>query len=156
MASPTSADCSSLTAHAYSLRPYAWACLRASIRARWASSSASRTPLTPCAPTSPLPYATWQDDSGSLLGCAAFKGHAAIVELLLDYHADTNGRDESGKLPTFLTPLMHAAYNGRTDVVRILLERNAQPNIGHDRQTHMALDFAEMQACHSLPITPWL
>ena len=41
---------------------------------------------------------------------------------------------------------MHAAYNGRTDVVALLLERSAQPNIGHDQATHTALDFAEMQA----------
>ena len=40
---------------------------------------------------------------------------------------------------------MHAAYNGREEVVKLLLERSAQPNIGHDRQTHTALDFAEMQ-----------
>jgi hypothetical protein len=50
-----------------------------------------------------------------------------------------------GKLPTFLTPLMHASYNGRDRVVRLLLERRAQPNIGYDSQTHTALDFAEMQ-----------
>ena len=85
------------------------------------------------------------EDAGSLLGAAAFKGHAEIVELLLDHHADCNGRGENGRLPQFLTPLMHAAYNGRDSVVALLLERKAQPNIGHDRQTHTALDFAEMQ-----------
>ena len=85
------------------------------------------------------------DEDGSLLGAAAFKGHYDIVELLLDHSADANGRGENGKLPTFLTPLMHASYNGRAGVVQLLLERGAQPNIGHDRQTHTALDFAEMQ-----------
>jgi ankyrin repeat protein len=82
------------------------------------------------------------DDEGSLLGAASFKGHVAVVELLLDHAADVNGRGENGKLPTFLTPLMHAAYNGRTSVVAMLLERKAQPNIGHDRQTQCALACA--------------
>ena len=33
----------------------------------------------------------------------------------------------------------------RLRVELLLLQRKAQPNIGHDRQTHTALDFAEMQ-----------
>ena len=58
---------------------------------------------------SPMGIHSGEDDSGSLLGAAAFKGHVKIVELLLNAQADVNGRGENGKLPTFLTPLMHAA-----------------------------------------------
>ena len=97
------------------------------------------------------------DNQNGLLGSAAFKGFTEIAELLLNANADVNGCDMEGKLPIFLTPLMHAAYNGRSDVVKLLLERSAQPNIGHDRQTHTALDFAEMQQhadCVTL-LEPW-
>ena len=73
---------------------------------------------------------TSDDDSGGLLGTAAFKGHIEILELLLDHRADVNGRGQSGNLPNFLTPLMHAAYNGHPSVVAMLLERKAQPMQG--------------------------
>ena len=87
-----------------------------------------------------------EEDGGTLLGTAAFNGHADVVDALLDHRADPDGRNEAGKLPAFLTPLMHAAYNGKAPVVQLLLERKAAPNIGHDKSTNTALDFAEMQS----------
>ena len=42
------------------------------------------------------------------------------------------------------------AYSGRDGVVKLLLERRAQPNIGHHLETHTALDFAEEQDHHKL------
>ena len=48
---------------------------------------------------------TGDDDSGTLLGAAAFKGHLDIVRLLLDAQADVNGRNEAGNVRRSPTPL---------------------------------------------------
>jgi ankyrin repeat protein len=40
---------------------------------------------------------TGDDDSGTLLGAAAFKGHSEIAALLISAHADVDGRSQSGE-----------------------------------------------------------
>ena len=81
----------------------------------------------------------------SILGTAAFKGFVQIAEMLIEAGADVNGRSRDGGPAPFLTPLMHSAYNGHDRIVKVLLDAHAHPNTGHERQTHTALDFAEMQ-----------
>jgi ankyrin repeat protein len=52
-------------------------------------------------------------------------GGLAAVEALLDHGADPGAREASAGQ----TPLMHAAASNRADVVRLLLERGADPSI---------------------------
>ena len=58
------------------------------------------------------------------LALAAWKGDPATVELLLDFHADINARNDNGE-----TPLCIAAYNGHVEVVRLLLARGARIDV---------------------------
>ena len=58
------------------------------------------------------------------LSLAAWKGDPATCELLLDFHADINARNDNGE-----TPLCIAAYNGHVEVVRLLLARGARIDI---------------------------
>lgn len=46
-----------------------------------------------------------------LLGWAAFRGYAEVVRLLLDKGADVNLRGSEAD-----TPLLHAAFNGHTNI----------------------------------------
>jgi ankyrin repeat protein len=59
------------------------------------------------------------------------------VALLLDYGADVNGTDADGT-----TALMCAAYYGKEEVVRVLLERGADAGM-RNQQGWTALDMAE-------------
>ena len=52
---------------------------------------------------------------------ACQKGHLAVVELLLDRGGDKDKADDSGE-----TPLMKAAYWGHSELVELLLRRNAR------------------------------
>ena len=91
---------------------------------------------------------TGQDDQAqSLLCTASLKGFVTIVELLLDRHADVDGGPcEPGVYPSSLTPLMHAAYHGKPDVIALLLQRRANPSLVLNHANgHAAIDFAEMQ-----------
>ena len=49
---------------------------------------------------------------------AAWKGHTAIAQLLIDKGADVNARGNKGS-----TALMIAASNGHTDIVKALLDK---------------------------------
>lgn len=62
---------------------------------------------------------------------AAEDGDVSLISSLLDEGADVN-RVVDGRFPW--TPLMHAASNGRTECVKLLLERGADPD-------HQDLDF---------------
>jgi ankyrin repeat protein len=91
---------------------------------------------------------TGQDDQAqSLLCTASLKGFVTIVELLLDRHADVDGGPcEPGVYPSSLTPLMHAAYHGKPDVIELLLQRRANPSLVLNHANgSTALDLAEMQ-----------
>lgn len=58
------------------------------------------------------------------LGTAAFVRSVHMARLLLDAGADVNGRGEGG-----FTALHSAAQNGDEELVRLLLERDADPAI---------------------------
>ncbi|KAJ3572376.1 hypothetical protein NPX13_g5069 [Xylaria arbuscula] len=54
------------------------------------------------------------------LCCAAARGHAGIVSLLLNRGADIDHQDKLGQ-----TALMHAVQRGHTEIVQLLIERGA-------------------------------
>jgi uncharacterized protein len=58
------------------------------------------------------------------LGTAAFVRSVPMARLLLDSGADVNGRGEGG-----FTALHSAAQNGDEELVRLLLERGADPTL---------------------------
>ncbi|KAE8440718.1 hypothetical protein EG329_006769 [Mollisiaceae sp. DMI_Dod_QoI] len=70
------------------------------------------------------------DDRGlTPLSLAVYKGHKAIVKLLLEKGADANAAGQDGS-----TPLHQASENGHVEVVKLLLEKGADANTaGRDR-----------------------
>ncbi len=70
------------------------------------------------APTASLPSLSLDDQ----LISAATYGDASTVEQLLQKGAHIEAKDNLG-----WTPLIWAAYQGRTDVVNLLLEERRQP-----------------------------
>ncbi|CAF0753958.1 unnamed protein product [Rotaria sp. Silwood1] len=65
------------------------------------------------------------------------KGHTSIVLKLLRNHVDLNIKDIYGR-----TPLMIAAKNGRSDIVKILLEHIGTKDIEVDHGGKTALHYA--------------
>lgn len=65
--------------------------------------------------------ANWQN---SMLGVAAYKGHAAAARLLIDRGAKVNVQDRVGD-----TPLMNAVYGGHADIIKDLLASGADKAI---------------------------
>lgn len=57
------------------------------------------------------------------LPCAAWKGHTAVVSLLLDYGADVNARNDNGHWGN--TPLHAAAHGNQRAVAEVLIARGA-------------------------------
>jgi hypothetical protein len=104
------------------------------------------------------------------LHMAAYNGHSDVVTLLLEHDAEVDCRDDEGKTPLIhactgpfakavevlldagaelnakestesFTPLMMAAGLGQTEVVELLLSRNADKSI-LDEDKDMAIDHA--------------
>ncbi len=73
-----------------------------------------------------------------LIHVAADHGDNKMVELLIDYDADSNCTDDDG-----WTPLAHAAYGGNTKTVRAILRNRVNVNSrfprGHDKITSLML-----------------
>lgn len=65
------------------------------------------------------------DDGSTLLHLAAENGRTAVAQRLLQLGIDPNALDETGR-----TPLCRVRYFRPNDVVRILLENGANPNLG--------------------------
>ncbi|XP_072025834.1 fibronectin type 3 and ankyrin repeat domains 1 protein-like [Amphiura filiformis] len=70
-------------------------------------------------------------DTGSkwtpLMRCAAVVGKADVAKVLLNAGADCDAKDKDGK-----TPLMVASLNGHHHLVRVLVERGADPNVKNE------------------------
>lgn len=76
-------------------------------------------------------------DGWTTLGAAVNNGHVDTVGLLLEAGADINNTDAWGR-----TPLMRAAWEGRTAMVRLLLQKGADPKRLGREATHNALCLA--------------
>jgi ankyrin repeat protein len=59
-----------------------------------------------------------------LIGSITKRTPINIIQLLLDYGSDPNGKNKEGK-----TPLFEAISCNRVDIVRMLLEKGANPNL---------------------------
>ncbi|MFA7280007.1 MAG: ankyrin repeat domain-containing protein [Sterolibacterium sp.] len=68
---------------------------------------------------------------------AAFEGHADLVRFLLMRGANVNAQSETG-----MSALMAASRNNQIVIVRILLDRKADPGL-FNQQNKTALDMAE-------------
>lgn len=64
-----------------------------------------------------------EDDGTTPLHCAAWKGHAAVAELLLDAGADVNALNQDGHYGG--TPLHAAAHGNQKAVAELLITRGA-------------------------------
>jgi uncharacterized protein len=78
------------------------------------------------------------------LGTSAFVRSVSMARLLLDAGADVNGRGEGG-----FTALHAAAQNGDEELIRLLLERGADPELATDDDRRPA-DLAANDAIRSL------
>ncbi len=65
-------------------------------------------------------------EASTPLHWAAWKGHAAIVEILLDAGADIQAHNENTHWGT--TPLHAAAHGNQRDAIKVLLARGALVN----------------------------
>lgn len=86
--------------------------------------------------------ADFENDIINLLFSALEKGHEEVVELVLkttSTRINLNAENEKGQ-----TPLFCAAYYGHTAVIKVLLERGADPNC-RDRMNQTPLLYAAEQ-----------
>lgn len=76
----------------------------------------------------------------SALAWAARRGHVPLARLALDHGCDANAATTSGDC--FYTPLLWAVEGGSEEVLRLLLERGAEVNLGVPRFTplHLAIE----------------
>jgi len=64
------------------------------------------------------PNCTEPQNKASVLHLACERGCVDVVELLIQYNADVNMKDNHGN-----TPLMEACKHGHLDIVKILLQK---------------------------------
>jgi ankyrin repeat protein len=88
-----------------------------------------------------LPAADYEDRHRGLV-LAAINGHVATVKLLLDHGEDPNRYNPEG-LHSHSTPLHQAVRAGHFDVVELLVERGARPEIKDTLWNGTSLGWAE-------------
>jgi ankyrin repeat protein len=71
----------------------------------------------------PALIAARDKDGSTPLHCAAWNGHAAVAEILLDAGADVNDHNQNDHWGT--TPLHAAAHGDRKEVAALLIARGA-------------------------------
>ncbi|KAL8949575.1 MAG: hypothetical protein Q9222_004323 [Ikaeria aurantiellina] len=81
---------------------------------------------------SPLHYCIWHDRCDS----------DVLANLFIDYGADPNGMGPSGLGGKYGTPLNVAAARGYLDIMNILIERGADPNVRGNKEGWTALQLA--------------
>ena len=84
-------------------------------------------------------------DAGSLAAAASAGDVARLIELLAHGECVVNEQDQMGS-----TPLFHAVLNDRSDAVRVLLSRGANPDLQNDRgrsPLHAASARGDHSAC---------
>ena len=83
------------------------------------------------------------------LHAAAFRGSAALIELLLEYQAIVDQTDGYG-----FTPLMVASLNSNTDAVKVLLSKGADSNLQRlttgETALHLAMDSGSQEVVSAL------
>ncbi|KAK5090490.1 hypothetical protein LTR05_000662 [Lithohypha guttulata] len=72
-----------------------------------------------------LPANLTNDKGDSLIMLAAYHGHANLVRLLLQHHADANRLNDRGQ-----SPLAGVVFKNERECVEALLEGGADPRIG--------------------------
>lgn len=90
-------------------------------------------------PLSYVPPPIWEDTTLPLCHRAAFVGDVALVQAELDKGCPVNMIDDSFHACRHQTPLQYAASQGHTDVVKLLLERRADPGAGLGGQAALHL-----------------
>jgi len=79
------------------------------------------------------PNCTEPQNKASVLHLACERGCVDVVELLIQYNADVNMKDNHGN-----TPLMEACKHGHLDIVKILLQNGAQvDHEGRNKRTSL-------------------
>lgn len=91
-------------------------------------------------------------DGFTPLHLAAFFGHAAVAELLIDHGADLEARSRNPLLHQ-VTPLHSAAAGRQNEVAELLLARGADPNAaqpGGWTPLHQAAASGNLELCRAL------
>lgn len=87
-------------------------------------------------------------DGSTPLHCAAWKGHEAVVAVLLQAGADTNARNTNEHWGT--TPLHAAAHANQAAIALLLIDHGADPNArdmtGHTPMHHTSFHKAKAVA----------
>ncbi|KAF3393739.1 putative ankyrin repeat protein [Penicillium rolfsii] len=81
------------------------------------------------------------------LHCAAKKGHEEMVEMLLDAGANPNFKGHGFYTRT---PLFHATVNGHRGVMKLLLENGANPNNDHEALLYRAVENRDQEMVNLL------
>lgn len=85
-----------------------------------------------------VPADLTNDNGSTLLMVASYYGHVDIVQGLLGRGADVNRLNNCGQ-----SPLAGALFKGENDVVKVLVDNNADPDLGTPSAREIAARFGE-------------